>query len=240
MLRRLHREWAVAISGPRALLLQAAHPVAFEAFYGHTGALDAPYERLERTARVMDTVYFGSRERAERATRRVRAMHRRAGVDRADLLLWVLASLADSALVAYERLVGSLSRDERDGYWQDMRVVGELFGIAPDDMPHDIEGFDAYVRLVVEGGHLEVSERARELAIGIVLRPPVPLHVRPLVELVNAVTVGLLPGEVRRMYGLGWDPARGLALRAGGLYAKRVLVPLLPGAVRRVPAARAA
>ncbi len=29
MLRRVHREYAVALSGPRALLLQATHPLAF-------------------------------------------------------------------------------------------------------------------------------------------------------------------------------------------------------------------
>src|SRR3954465_4203013 len=77
MLRRVHREWAVALSGPRALLMQAAHPVAFEGFFAHTGALDEPYERLSRTAEVMDTIAWGTREKAERVTRRVRAMHSR-------------------------------------------------------------------------------------------------------------------------------------------------------------------
>ena len=77
MLRRVNREWAVAFSGPRALLMQATHPVAFEGFFAHTGAMDAPYERLQRTAMVMDTIAFGSREDADRATRRVRAMHKK-------------------------------------------------------------------------------------------------------------------------------------------------------------------
>src|SRR4051812_49728962 len=70
MLRRVHREFAVALSGPRALLMQAAHPVAFEGFFAHSGALDEPYERLRRTAEVMNTIGFGSRAAADRATRR--------------------------------------------------------------------------------------------------------------------------------------------------------------------------
>ena len=37
MLRRVHRELAVAFSGPRALLMQATHPVAFEGFFAHGG-----------------------------------------------------------------------------------------------------------------------------------------------------------------------------------------------------------
>src|SRR4051794_41664930 len=77
MVRRVHREFVVGLAGPRTLLLQATHPVAFAGFFAHTGALDEPYERLARTAQVMDTIMFGPRDRADRMTRRVRAMHRR-------------------------------------------------------------------------------------------------------------------------------------------------------------------
>jgi uncharacterized protein (DUF2236 family) len=73
-----------------------------------------------------------------------------------------------------------------------------------------------------------------------VLRPPVPLHFRPLLELVNQITVGLLPGSIRRMYGFSWDPLRAAALHGGAEYVKRVLVPVLPERVRTVPVARAA
>src|SRR4051794_17883296 len=155
MIRRVHREWVVALSGPRALLMQAVHPVAFAGFFAHTGALDEPYERLSRTAEVMDLIAFGDPRAAERATRRVRAMHSRVrgvlsdgrpyAADDPALLLWVLAVLADSALVVYGRYVRSLSRDERDRYWRDQRAVGRLFGLRDEDMPADIEGFDAYL-----------------------------------------------------------------------------------------------
>jgi uncharacterized protein (DUF2236 family) len=257
MLRRVHREWAVAFSGPRALLMQATHPVAFEGFFAHTGAMDAPYERLARTAKVMDTIAFGSREDADRATRRVRAMHKRVrgelakpagrfpagtpfAADDPELLLWVLATLVDSALVVYDRYVGSLSHADRDAYWQDYRVVGRLFGLREDEMPHDIHAFDAYMERMIEGDDLFVTSAARELAIEIVMRPPVPLVRRPVLELVNFVTVGLLPSRLRRQYGLHWDPLRSLALRGGAAYAKRVLVPLAPQGLRVVPSARAA
>src|SRR4051794_9177701 len=129
MMRRVHRESAVALSGPRALLMQATHPVAYAGFFAHTGALDEPYERLARTAQVMDTIGFGSREAADRATRRVRAMHRRVrgttkeqagrfpagtpyAADDPELLLWILATLVDSALLVYGKYVRRLSRDE--------------------------------------------------------------------------------------------------------------------------------
>ena len=257
MLRRVHREWAVAFSGPRALLMQATHPVAFEGFFAHTGAMDAPYERLARTAKVMDTIAFGSREDADRATRRVRAMHRRVrgeltepagrfpagtpfAADDPELLLWVLATLVDSALVVYDRYVASMSHAERDGYWQDYRVIGGLFGLRDEEMPADLDAFDAYMARMLDGDDLYVTSAARELAIDIVMRPPVPLARRPVLELVNFITVGLLPAPLRKQYGLSWDPLRALALRGGAEYAKRVLVPLAPERLRIVSSARAA
>jgi uncharacterized protein (DUF2236 family) len=255
MLRRVHRELVVAFSGPRALLMQASHPVAFEGFFAHTGAMDEPYERLARTAAVMNTIGFGSREDADRATRRVRAMHKRVrgelekpagrfpagtpfAADDPELLLWVLASLVDSALVVYERYVASMSRAERDLYWQDYRVIGTLFGLKDDEMPATIDDFDAYMHDMLTGGDLYVTDAARELAIQIVMRPPVPLVRRPALELVNFITVGLLPAPLRKQYGLSWDPLRELMLRGGAEYAKRVLVPLAPSRVRLVSSAR--
>jgi len=71
MLRRVIGQKVVGLSGPRALLMQAAHPVAFAGFFAHTGALDEPYERLARTAEVMDTIAFGPKTKADRLTRRV-------------------------------------------------------------------------------------------------------------------------------------------------------------------------
>ena len=62
---------------------------------------------------------------------------------------------------------------------------------------------------------------------------------RPVLELVNFITVGLLPPQLRRQFGLTWDPLRALMLRGGAEYAKRVLVPLAPGRLRFVSSARA-
>lgn len=232
LVRRVHREHVLALSGQRALLMQAALPEAFDALFSHSAGFDAPYERLERTAVVMNTIAFGTKKDADRVTRRVRAMHRRAGVDNPDWLLWVLATLVDSALVVYQRYVGALSEDEREAYWQDYRIIGTLFGLAEADMPADIGAFDAYVKGMLRGTELRVTPRARELSIRIVMRPPVPLKFRPVLEMANFITVGLLPREIRRAYGFGWDPLRGLAVAGGAEYAKRVLVPLLPGRLR--------
>src|SRR3954469_2560740 len=77
MIRRVQRESVVALSGPRTLLMQAAHPVAFAGFFAHTGALDDPYARLQRTVRVLGLIGFGDKAEAQKATARVRDIHTR-------------------------------------------------------------------------------------------------------------------------------------------------------------------
>jgi uncharacterized protein (DUF2236 family) len=258
MLRRVQGERMLMISGPRALLMQAAHPLAVEGLLAHTSGLDAPYERLERTAEVMGVIGFGSREQADRMTRRVRAMHSRvsgelerdAGIfpagtpyaaDDPELLMWVLFGLVDSGLVVYERFVGSLSRGEQEAYWMDYRIVGGLFGLEPEQMPATLDDLDDYRRLMYTSERLHVSDWARTKALEIVFQPPVPLRMRPLVEAVNQITIELLPEPIRSGYGFSPippAPLRGLTVNATAEYLKRVVLPLLPRSWRRIPAAR--
>ena len=242
----------MALSGPRALLMQAAHPLAVIGLLSHSSALDEPYERLARTAEVMNTIGFGSRADADRATRHVRAMHRRvrgrikepvgrfaAGTEyRADdpeLLLWVLFTMVDSSLVVYRAYIGDLSREDESDLWQDYRIVGRLFGLSANDMPRTLAGLDDYRRSMLEGDTLHVTDWARERARAIVLEPPVPLAARPLLETANFVTIALLPDRVREQYGFSALPpvfVRKALVRAGAEYVKRGVLPFLPGRVR--------
>ena len=249
MIRRVHRENAVALSGARALLMQAAHPVAFAGFFASTGSLQDPWARLRRTGEVLDVVMFGEREDADRATAIVRAVHSRVqgrltkpvgrfaagtswAADDPDLLLWILATLADSGALFYEAYVEDLSRDELDAYWQDYRVVGRLFGLKDRDMPGDWAGLRAYVDEMVAGDTLHVSGEARRLGKQVVLRPPVALWFRPVLGVANFVIVGWLPGTLRRQYRIFWHPGRSLALTVGARSSRRALIPLLPSGVR--------
>ena len=259
-IRRVYRERALALAGPRALLMQAAHPLAVSGLLAHTSALDEPYERLARTAEVMSTITFGTRAEADRVTRRVRAIHRRvngtlrdsAGSHPAgtpyrasdpDLLLWVLYTLVDSALVVYGKYVGTLQRADQAAFWDDYRVVGRLFGLRASDMPATLSELEEYGRGMLAGEDLAVTEWARTRAREIVLEPPVPLALRPVVEAVNFITITLLPERIRREYGFRALPpawARHAIVSGGAEYVKRAVLPLLPERLRMVPAARAA
>jgi uncharacterized protein (DUF2236 family) len=260
MLRRVNRERALALAGPRALLMQAAHPLAVAGLLAHSTALEEPYERLARTAEVLSTIGFGSRRDADRVTARVRAAHRRVRgrllhavgpyptgtayrADDPQLLMWVLFTLVDSATLVYRTYVGAMSRDEEAALWEDYRVVGRLFGLADADMPATLGELDDYRREMLDGDHLFVSAWARERARKIVLEPPVPLIARALVETVNFITVALLPDRIRDQYGFSALPpivVRRALVVGGAAYGRRAVLPFLPDRLRYVPAARAA
>jgi uncharacterized protein (DUF2236 family) len=260
MLRRMHRERAMVLAGPRALLMQAAHPLAVSGLLAHSTSLDEPYERLARTAEVMSTIGWGSRQEADRVTAQVRAAHARvrgrltedagpfpAGTpyraDQPDLLLWILFTLVDSGLVVYPKYVRGLSEREQAAYWEDYRVVGSLFGLRERDMPETLADLRAYRREMLEGGKLVVTDWARTRARQIVLEPPLPWQARPLLETVNFITVALLPDELRRQYAFSPLPpalVRKALVNGGAEYVKRAVIPFLPDRLRLVPAARAA
>jgi uncharacterized protein (DUF2236 family) len=254
MIRRVHRERAVALHGQRALLMQAAHPLAFVGFWGATAAQEPEkaYPRLQRTAEAMATAVFGPADAAEAMGRRVRAIHGAVSgttsedvgpwpagtpwrADDPELLLWILASLVDSALVVHDRFVRPLRPEERDAFWRDYRVVGELFGLQQADMPQTIVAFDEYVAEMLDSDRTGVIPEARAAGRRIVLQPPVPLPFRPALKVANEITAALLPPKVRKGFGLRWDPARDLGVDALGLWSRRVLLPFLPTTLAWTP-----
>jgi uncharacterized protein (DUF2236 family) len=261
MVRRLHRERLIAFSGVRALLMQACDPVAVVGFHRHSIIFDDPRTRLARTDERMSRIYFGSVAEAEETGEVVRAMHKRVRgktperygpvpkgtpYDASDpaLGLWVLASLADSALLYYERIFGGLEASERERYWAEYRQVGELFGLPPDSMPADHGELREYVDGRLDDGSLWISEERREQAVSMVLDPPFErvlarAAAAPLAEAIRLVTAGLLPPQLREMLGLPWDPAREALLRST-LLQLRFGVRFWLDAVRFHPATRTA
>ena len=259
MVRRLHRERLVLFSGVRALLMQACDPLAVVGFQRHSIIFDDPQARLLRTDERMSRIYFGTREEAEETGHVVQAMHRRVrGKTPADygpvpkgtpydasdpkLGLGVLATLADSALVYYERIFGTLAPDERERYWSEYRQVGELFGLPPDSMPATCGDLEEYVDGRLNDGSLWISDERREQAVRMILEPPYSGVMRaaviPVTETIRLISTGLLPPQIRRLFGFSWDPGREALLRST-LLQLRLGSRFWLDAVRLHPAARA-
>lgn len=207
--RRVNRENVLLLGGGRALLMQLAHPKVAAGVDEHSDFRRRPVQRLRRTIRMTMAIVFGDRETALAAARAVNQAHGRVRGDgyRAldpDLLLWVHATLVDSALVTYERFVKPLTTRERDEFYQESKLLGGLLGIPLDTFPATYADFSAYVTEMVTSGEVRVGPTARELA-RLVLRPRLRLLPGPTMIPFEVVTAGLLPPVLREQYELSWS-----------------------------------
>jgi uncharacterized protein (DUF2236 family) len=242
---RIGRESVLMLGGGRTLLAQAAHPLVAAGVVQHSRYRDEPWIRLGRTMSAVYTVVFGTREDARRAARRVRAVHAHvsgrlredvgpfaAGTPRdSELALWVHASMVENALSMYPRLVGPLAREDEERFWQDMKVVAELFGLRRRALPSTVGDFWDYWQEMLEGDVLAVGADARAVA-ATVLDPPVPLPLRPAALAYRSLTVATLAPELRERYGLPRSH-RDRAFLAGTSHAfRRALLPVVPARVR--------
>ena len=247
---RIARESVLMLGGGYALLTQAAHPLVAAGIVAHSSFRESPWRRLAGTMSAIYTVVYGTRAEADRAASRVRAIH--AGVQGSipaqlgvypagtryaahdpGLLLWVHATLVDTALVMHETFVRPLGEEEREGFYEDMKVVAQLFGTPAFVIPGSFSDFQAYQRERLESGEIVVTEAAREVA-ETVLRPSVSVALRPALEALTVLTAGLLPESLREQYDLPWGRARAALVATSALALRRALLPLLPDIVRAV------
>src|SRR5438445_1650042 len=236
--RRVSRENILLLGGGRALLMRLAHPKVAAGVDDHSDFRTRPSRRLRRTVLMTMAIVFGERETALAAARSVNQAHGRVrGEDyRAldpDLLLWVHATLVDSALVTYEKFVQPLGDSEREDFYQESKVLGELLGIPRERFPAMLRDFNEYVRRMLADGEVRVSERARGLA-RLVVRPRLRLLPGPVMVPFEIVTTGLLPESLRDDYGLAWGRRQQRAFRLAVAAVPRI-VALTPPVLRVWP-----
>jgi len=210
--RRVNRENILLLGGGRALLMQLAHPKVAAAVDEHSDFRSHPVRRLRRTIRMTMAIVFGDRDTALAAARAVNQAHGRVrGEDyRAldpDLLRWVHATLVDSALVTYETFVKPLPAREREDFFQESKLLGEILGIPREHFPPTHRGFNEYLGAMISEGPVRVDSRAVDLA-RLVTRPRLRLLPGPTMFPFEVVTAGLLPPALREQYGLPWGPAQ--------------------------------
>jgi uncharacterized protein (DUF2236 family) len=248
----LNREAMLLLgAGPRALLLQLAHPQVAAGVADHSDFRADPWARLDGTLRSYLRIVYGTRTAARAEIRRLNAMHTTItgpGYRARDpeLSLWVHATLVDSTIVVADRWLEPLSRDRRAGYYAETIPIGRAFGIPADLLPADLDAFEAYVAgALAPDGPVQVGPLARELADA-VLHPPLG-PVAPILKGLPAWTyawtlwpaVGLLPTTVREGYGLRWGPFE-RAVAAWLVAGWRLWRPILPAGFRQMPQALAA
>src|SRR5690242_18070738 len=123
--------------------MQIAHPLVAAGVAAYSDFRSRPLDRLQRTLDLMLTIVFADAAAALAAARAIDGVHARvhgtlpepvgpfaAGTpyDARDpaLLLWVFATLVDTALLVYERFVGRLSASDRATYYDEGKTTGRL------------------------------------------------------------------------------------------------------------------
>ncbi len=266
---RLNREALLLLgAGPRALLLQLAHPLVAEGVDQHSDFRRDPWARLAATLRSYLRIVYGTPAAARAEIRRLNELHRsvtgpvRDAVARGisgsaeyvardpALSLWVHATLVDSTIVAYDAWLEPLSRPARARFYEETIPLGLAFGIPASDLPPDLDAFEAYIASMVgPGGPVLVTPTARTLA-GTILHPPLAPLAPPLAPLLERIPTAaydwtlwpaleLLPADLRRQYGIPDAPVRRV-VAAWLLAGWRAWRPLVPTALRWMPQARTA
>ncbi|HYF28708.1 MAG TPA: oxygenase MpaB family protein [Baekduia sp.] len=246
-LRLVGRENLVQLGGFRALMLQALSPAMTAGFLEHTDMFDSrahTLRRLERTRLTLNRIYFHEDAgEIQRMMAGVRAGHAQVrgtlpdgtpyAADDPEHLLWTLATTADSAWCWYREFVAD-DRDLGEAFWRDMRIMGRLFGLEEDQMPADWAGVHALIEDRRRDGSLQLSDRARSIALDGLRRPHLPPPANVLGPLVGVATVATLPAWVRARYGVHW-PAPLAAAWAAGRVQRRLTTVATPARMRFAP-----
>ena len=245
---RIDREVLVLAGGTCALLMQLAHPAVAAGVAQHSDFRSDPFARLRRTLNASYAVVFGRTARAEAAIRRMNAIHAAVAgtvpetgapyraLDPA-LLLWVHATLVDTAIRVYDRFVAPLPAAEAEAYHAEARLIAVRLGVPEQSLPATLGELRSEMDWLTEGGEVTVTPTARSLAEHVLY--PTRFPPRPIWEMAHLISVSVLPVAIREGYGIRWSARRerGLAVMAA---ASRRLLPLVPATLRHVPAARSA
>jgi uncharacterized protein (DUF2236 family) len=203
------------ITGLRALMVQALHPLAMAGVDQHSDWRQDPVGRLAATSTYVTTITFGERAAAERAAARVRRIHEHVrGVDPVTgrryeasdpaLLLWVHAILVDSGLVG-TRLFGTpLSAEDADRYVAEMVIAAEQVGVPVSLVPATVDQLQHYVSSVRP--ELRCTLAARESMAYLLDPPGLDEEVADIWQDIRDGVVAALPDWAREMYGYQAPP----------------------------------
>jgi len=245
----VNREVIVVAGWGRAILMQLAHPAVAAGVHHHSsfrGSLRASVKRLQSTVGAMRAITFGDTDAVVDAAARINAIHDRVRGHSADgaaysahdpeLQRWVHATLLESIPLAYERLVGPLSTRARDQYCVESAIMEPLLGMPVNSLPRSATQLDSYMRQMLGGNQLTVTDTSRAIARA-VLYPPNWRVAWPAFRAMQLLTIGSLPPSVRDAYGFQWDSRDERAL-ARWTATIRTGLRLLPSVAREWPISR--
>lgn len=255
--QRINAERVLLLAWPRAILLQLAHPLVAAGVADHSAFRAGPLtaaQRLHATVRAMLALTFEDEATRARTIAGIQTIHTRVNgtlrepvgafaagtrysAEDPALVLWVHATIVESMVIGHDALVGPLEAIDKDSYCEEARPVAIELGAAADDVPDCWEGLTGYVERVRRSGTLGVGSAAREVGRAVMF-PPRSALIWPLARASRLVTAGLLPGDVRDLYGYEWSARHAARFERSAAFVRRARR-LLPNRVALWASARA-
>jgi uncharacterized protein (DUF2236 family) len=191
VVRAVVAEPVTALLVQRALVMEVAHPKVAAAVAQHSQFQRRPLSRAWVTADAALRLVFGSEQVARGAARQIYGVHDHIhgrldtprtpraddgaddGADAAaraytahdaSLLVWVWATLVDSAETAFTRWVRPFDGGEADDYYDEMRSFARFLGIPDELLPADRDAFSGYLEDVLDSELLGASPQSWSLA----------------------------------------------------------------------------
>jgi uncharacterized protein (DUF2236 family) len=231
ILRHVHEQRLVGLFyGQRALCIGALSPLNYVGTSEHSYAMATPFKRLVHTGNAFETIYFGTREDADKVLAYVDKLHRRvvgelgedAGVTPSgtpysaldpELMLWTMAVIADSAERFYELFVRPLSAAEHEALWQDYVSFAVLFGMPREAAPATYPEFRRWWEAKLAGAEMFLTDEARYVGYATAFEIPLPRLDQGAKRIHDLIMVGSLPERVRELYRLRYGRRDQLAFQ---------------------------
>lgn len=250
---KVNRESIIFLGAARAALLQTAHPFVAQAIVSQSDVLNNPIGRFHRTFRMMFSMVFGSREQALQRARMLRRIHNKIfgpitetvgpfsegtlyHANDIETMVWVHATLIDTAIKMYELVFPELTQIEKEEYYQGCSVLAAMFGLQPSDLPENWSKFTEYFENMCNSPTLTIGRAGHEIS-NFLIYGRQQTGKRTFVALpfaYRALTAGFMPDRLRTLIGLDYgERERKAASRM--LYWLRVIYHKLPDRLRYVP-----
>jgi uncharacterized protein (DUF2236 family) len=220
VVRAVAAEPVTALLVQRALVMDVAHPKVAAAVAHHSDFQKRPLSRAWVTADAAVRLVFGDEHVARGAARQIYGVHDhingrldvgdRPGAGAPDtqytahdasLLVWVWATLVDTAETAFTRWVRPFGADEADAFYDEMLAFARFFGIPDTVLPADRSAFACYLDDMLSGESFATGDQSRSLARQVLWfrHRGVP---SPIVGVERALALATLDGRIVERLGI--------------------------------------
>jgi len=234
----------------RAVLLQLAHPWIANAIKQHSRTIDDPMSRFRGTFTNVFTMVYGNVDQVINSSLGLHNTHASIigeieedsgafkkgsayNANGIDAMIWVHATLWETAVRMYELVVGPLTKAEKEQYYAETKMFAYLFGIPESRLPKDWGDFIDYNEAMWESDQLQVGEAAKEIAWFIFHMNPL---LRPVLAPFEVVTAQMMPPRLREQFEMPGDTAVNRAIYNTCIGTLQKTYPLMPRRLQYFPA----